>query len=327
VTGDSVSQVAEPEKADVRVKHRRDRHELIIELGPVDLPGGQRHGGDIELLKRPTLLPVDGWVHGYVLELTDRYGNRVPRSVLHHIEVTRPSHRDLFLNEPQRLMVMGAETKDRKFPGWMVGIPMKAGDPVVVSMRLRNDAPVAYDGVTVRVVLPYVTRRPDVEVHGFRVDVMFPTGFVEFDLPPGRSVWTWEGSPGFDGRVFAVTGHVHRFAESLVLEDLTANRVLYRAEPSASDIKGEVVEMPVKVLSWGRGYVVRPEHRYRITASYFNPTEQPIPGGGMANVGGVYAPVDRLPPLEPRLPLGLQEASIGNACEASPNLGARGRTP
>jgi hypothetical protein len=179
----------------------------------------------------------------------------------------------------------------------MAGVPMRAGDPLVLNVQLHNPTDRSYRGVTVRLVLAYTTRRPDLEVHGFRIDVMFPTGYMVFDLPPGRSVWTWEGSPGFEGRVFALTGHVHRYAEWIVLEDVTERRELYRAEPTMS-ASGAIVEMPVRLLSWGRGYVMRPSHRYRLTASYFNPTDQPIVAGGVANVGGIYAPEDDLPPLE-----------------------------
>jgi hypothetical protein len=90
---------------------------------------------------------------------------------------------------------------------------------------------------------------------------------------------------------------VHRYAEWIVLEDVTERRELYRAEPTRS-ASGAIVEMPVRLLSLGRGYVMRPSHRYRLTASYFNPTDQPIVAGGVANVGGIYAPEDDLPPLE-----------------------------
>jgi len=305
---------------DAVVRHREARREIVIEVGPLDLPAGTPDERDLPLAKAVARLPVSGWVHGYRLDLLDAGGTALPRSLLHHLDAARPGYRDLFVPEPQRLVIMGAETPEKTFPAWMVGVPVRAGETVVLGVRLRPVPGRSYHGVTARLTLPYTTRRPDVEVHGFRVDVMFPAGYVEFDLPPGRSVWTWEGSPGFAGRVYALAGHLHRYAESIVLEDVTAEKVLYRAEPGRAGARAEVIELPIKLLRWGRGYVVRPSHRYRLTATYVNPTPSTIAGGGMANVGGIFEALEPIPPLHKAAP---SRGEALSCAEALPPVGQR----
>ncbi len=49
---------------------------------------------------------------------------------------------------------------------------------------LHNPTDTGYSRVRVRLFLPYTHFRPLREVAGFRLDVMFPTGPMEFDLPP-----------------------------------------------------------------------------------------------------------------------------------------------
>src|SRR5688572_11271983 len=92
----------------IQVQHLAERRELVIDLGPMDV----RRGANVEhgprLLDQLAVLPMDGWLHGFKLELRDAAGQEVPRTLLHHIALVRPTYRDLFLPEPQRFMVMGA---------------------------------------------------------------------------------------------------------------------------------------------------------------------------------------------------------------------------
>jgi hypothetical protein len=250
-----------------------------------------------ELVYQLTYFPFDAWVHGFRVELVDDRGRLVPRRVLHHIDTTRPEARDLFLPVAQRFVAMGAETKAVHLPGWLAGIPIHRGEPLLVSTMLHNPTATSYSGVRVRLVLAYTRSRPRVPVAGFRLDVMFPTGPMEFDLPPGRTVRSWEGSPSVPARVLGITGHLHKYAEWLALEDLTTGKVMWRARPR-TDARGEPTGMPVSFPRLGLGRRVYPTHRYRITASYWNPTTDTIPEGGMAKVAGIFAPGKPLPPVD-----------------------------
>lgn len=278
------------------------RRELVIDIGPVDVPPHGMAEHTDELVYQLGHVPVDLWTHGYRLTLTDARGRPVPRRVLHHIDTTRPGVADLFLPVAQRFVALGAETRNENLPGWLVGVRLYAGEPLLVSTMLHNPTALRYAGVHVHLVLPYTRARPLVEVAGFRLDVMFPTGPMEFDLPPGRTVRSWEGSPAVPARVLGLTGHLHKYAEWIALEDVTAHRILWRARPRL-DRQGEVTGVPVSFPRFGLGRVIVPSHRYRVSASYFNPTSRTIPEGAMAKVGGVFMPLAPLPSVDRRHPL------------------------
>jgi hypothetical protein len=280
----------------LRLSDDHRRRELVIEVGPVDLPAHSMATHSQDLVYQLAYVPFDAWVHGFRVELTDARGRAVPRRVLHHIDTTRPSARDLFLPVAQRFVALGAETQAEALPGWLAGVRLSGGEPLLVSTMLHNPTDSSYTGVRVRLVLPYARTRPFVEVAGFRMDVMFPTGAMEFDLPPGRTVRSWDGSPVVRARVLGLSGHLHKYAEWIEVRDLTTERVIWRARPR-TDARGEVAGMPVSFPRLGVGVTIHPSHRYRITASYFNPTGRTIPEGGMAKVGGIFAPADPLPAL------------------------------
>jgi hypothetical protein len=143
-----------------------------------------------------------------------------------------------------------------------------------------------------------------IEVYPFYVDVMGPVGEKDFDLPPGRSEWSWEGRPAIDGRMLGIGGHVHKHAEVLRFEDVTVGSTIWEGRPVVDSV-GRVVEVPVGHL-WKRGGVrVRADHVYRLTAVYDNPTGDTIPAGGMGALGGIFVPGwgEAWPALDPTDPL------------------------
>jgi hypothetical protein len=267
-----------------------ERAELAIDVGPVDIPAHGMPAESRQLVYQLTQFPLDAWVHGFRLELTDARGRPVPRSVLHHIDTTRPAARDLFLPVAQRFVALGSETGSQNLPGWLAGVRIYRGEPLLVSTMLHNPTATAYTGVRVRLVLAYTRTRPLYEVAGFRLDVMLPTGPMEYDLPPGRSVRSWEGSPQVPARILGLTGHLHRYAEWIELRDVTTNKVLWRARPRV-DAAGELTGMPVSFPRLGLGRTIYPSHRYRVTASYWNPTGTLIRDGAMAKLAGVFTPL------------------------------------
>ena len=310
----------------LRVVDARGRHELVIEVGPVDVPAHAMADRSRDLVHQLAYFPLDAWVHGFRLELTDGRGRTVPRRVLHHIDTMRPSARDLFLPVAQRFVALGAETAPERLPSWLVGVPIHAGEPVIVSSMLHNPTDTSYRGVRLRLILAYTPARPLYEVAGFRLDVMFPTGPMEYDLPPGRSVRWWEGSPQVPARIIAMTGHLHQFAEWIALEDRTTGELLWRAEPRVNSA-AEVTGMPVWFPRLGLGHRVLPTHRYRVTASYWNPTGHLIREGAMAKVAGIFTPSRPLPPVDVHDPLYQEDLRyvLGSGCGASgqPHLVAR----
>jgi hypothetical protein len=236
-------------------------------------------------------LPATGWIQGFTVEIVDPAGARIPQQVLHHVNVIAPGRRELFSPIMQRVAAAGAETAPVRLPS-LVGYPVTAGDTLIVTAMLHNPTGVAYSGARLRVRLPFTAstaRLRRLGVQPFYLDVMPPAGLHFYDLAPGRSARSWQGSPAIAGRVLGVSGHLHRYGVALRLEDVTARQLIWEARPvTAAD--GEVVAMPRGRFASGLGVPVHPDHVYRLTAVYDNPTGETIAGGGMGALGGILVP-------------------------------------
>jgi hypothetical protein len=294
-------QVREAGAAALQIRDDAAHHEMVLEVGPADLAAGA-------MKQLPALhgtFPVNGWVHGYRVELVDGQGRAVPRQSLHHVNVVLPNRRELFSPIMLRLAAAGQETAPAMLPR-MVGYRMRSGDPVIVTVMLHNPTGHDLHGVRLRMHFPYTRAdallRP-VSVFPFYMDAMPPLGLHSWDLPPGHSTRSWEARPAVAGRILGVSGHLHQYGVALRFEDVTAHRVLWEGRPVV-DSTGDVVGMPQKKFLWRLGVPVRPDHLYRITAEYFNPTGETIPSGAMGTVGGAIMPASEVswPAVDPNNP-------------------------
>jgi hypothetical protein len=234
---------------------------------------------------------MGGWIQGFSVEIVDPRGDRIPQRVLHHVNVIAPGRRELFSTIMQRVAAAGAETAPAHLPR-LVGYPVSAGDTLIVTTMLHNPTGVAYPGARLRVRFPFTpstARIPRLGVQPFYLDVMPPAGLHFYDLPPGRSARSWQGRPAIPGRILGVSGHLHRHAVALRFEDVTARRLIWDARPVAN-ADGEVVAMPTGHFASGLGVPVHPDHVYRLTAVYDNPTGATIVAGGMGALGGILLP-------------------------------------
>jgi len=284
-----------------RVSVDRDRKELIIELPAVDLAPASEPGG-LTMAEPPVcqaVLPIDAWLVGYHVEVLDTAGRRLPQSMLHHFNLIDPLRRDLFAHLPLHLLAASKETQSITVPWLLLGMPVVAGQRVLASGMAANYEPRVARGVRLRLVLSYVPARrpwPLFAAYPWSMDVMFPLGqpadgSKAFDLPPGRTELSWESSPAISGKIVGLSGHVHDYARSLELKDVTTGQVIWYAEP-VRDSVGIVATMPVaRFYKWNSlGIRIDPGHRYRVTVVYENPTGQLIPRGGMGAVAGLFVP-------------------------------------
>ena len=270
----------------MRVYADRAHGELVVESPPIDLAARSGHA---QVLPAEAVAPVGGWLHGYSVELVDGRGRSLPKELLHHVIVTVPNRRGLFNPIMLRLVAAGHETPVVRLPS-LVGYRLRAGDTLLIAGMLDNERPDAYRGVRVRVRMPMKSAdawiRP-IAIVPFSMDVM-PTGTQRaWDLPPGHSHRSWEGRPAVAARILGIGGHLHRYGTALRLEDVTAGTVIWTGVPERS-ASGEVLRMPTKTFL--TGVAVRPDHVYRLTAFYDNPTGRTIPGGGMGAAGGAVIP-------------------------------------
>ena len=270
----------------IRVEDRG--RELVVEYGPVTLHGGSGHETAFEPPAVQFGVPADGWMRGYIVELFDGAGRRLPQRLLHHVNLIAKDRRDLFSNVMLRLGAAGPETGTITLPRF-VGVRGQRGDTIVMTVMLHDPMGGHYDDVRLRVRIPFVragSRVGAVTVYPVSIAIGPKERPNVFDLPPGRSEHYWEGSPAVAARLLGLSGHLHRYGVSLRLEDRTAGKILWELTPT-SDSTGEVRDMPVSMFLWSLGKPMRPDHVYRLTAVYDNPEGRTIPDGGMGVVGGV----------------------------------------
>lgn len=280
-----------------RVTVDPERGEITIELPAVDLPAGAHAHASHHAVAVPAAvaeLPVGGAVTGFRTELLDAAGRPLPADLVHHFNVLDPRRRELFLPIAQRVAASGKETGAVRFPWLLVGKPFQAGDRVVASAMLHSPTSSSYRGVRARMVWQYVPARrpwPLFTVAPWQLDVAFPVGDKSFDLPPGRSERSYEGSPAVPGHILAIGGHLHDYGERLELWDVTTNELIWRGAP-ARDSSGRVGAVPIRRLyGFTRlGVHITPRHRYRVRVVYDNPTGHVVPAGGMGVVAGLFLP-------------------------------------
>lgn len=273
---------------------------LVIELPPVDVPAAGHHGeAMVGLPLCQVIVPVDASLHKSHVEVVDHSGRELPRNLLHHFNLSDPQHRELFLPIGLHLLAASKETPAITIPRLLFGLPLERGQRLLAGAMLANTSGVAYHGVRVRLVLRYVPRGrpwPLYRTYPWAIDVQYPlgrppTGSKAFDLPPGRTERFWEGSPAIPGTMLGLGGHLHDYGVSLELKDMTTGTVLWRGAP-VTDSAGRVLTFPLaRFYGWRRlGVHVVPEHRYRLTAVYENPTGRAIRDGGMGAVAGLFVP-------------------------------------
>lgn len=292
--------------AEARVDTKRE--EMIIEWPPVDVPGARSgYPGMLRIPVHKVDVVASGSIYRFRVEIDDRDGRRLPPDRLHHIILFDPDHRELFTPILQRALAAGKETGEVSVPWLLFGMPLHRGQRLIASAMIANPDTAALRGARLRVVLSYVPAGRPWPLHRaypWSMDVAWPLGgeggTKAFDLPPGRTERSWEGSPAIGGSIMGVGGHVHDYAVRLQLWDVTQGALLWDATP-IKDSAGRTQGLPrAYFYRWYRlGIHVSPQHRYRVTVIYENPTGATIPSGGMGSVSGLIVPDGEWPRVDP----------------------------
>lgn len=276
-----------------------DRQVLELRIGPYDLEkdAADHYRSPIQYLT----LPFDGYLHGFDWKLTATAPqSTVPDRMLHHFNIVSPNTRELFVPMAQRLAAAGRETPGQSIPT-IVGRPFSKGEVLLAVGKFHRATEHDWKDVVLHIYLHYTrTENRTIQpwaAQPFYLDVMSPTGQdnergrfqKDFAVPPGRTVKTWEGRPGTDGRIVGLGGHLHDFGKTLRLEDLTTGEVLWEVHPK-TDEDGHVLSMPSETFLWSAGIELYNDHRYRLTAVYENPLDEPSPHRGMGAMGGLFIP-------------------------------------
>lgn len=285
--------------ARVQVLHETEHQDVVMLLGPFALPG---EGNTMRLTPALAVpVPVDGWVTDFRARVLDDRGQELPRVILHHFNLVRPDRRELFFPAMQRLVAAGQETGHIGIP-FPFGVPVSKGDTLLVVAMVHNPTGRPLQ-VTIEGRLHYDTPAwlDRLGVQPFYMDIQPPPQGASFDLPPGRSTFTWEGSPAIDVEVLGLGGHLHEYAVELRLEELRPDgepKVLWRVSPEFRP-DGRVAEIPRKTYLLRLGLGLSRDRTYRMVAIYDNPTGETIPAGGMAELAGVVWPRASWPRTDP----------------------------
>ncbi|HVH68507.1 MAG TPA: hypothetical protein VM716_11605 [Gemmatimonadales bacterium] len=283
-----------PSASDARIFFDPRANALVIDLAPVDLPARTAHHAIAQPPVATLAIPEAGSIYGFRVEVVDSTGAVLPDELIHHFNLIDPDHRELFLPVSRRLLAAGHETGAIRLPWLLFGLPLDRGQRVVASAMVENLTAMSYHQARVRLVMNFTPRGrpwPLFQASPWQMDVAFPVGDKSFPLPAGRSTRSYEGSPAVAGKIVGLGGHMHDYGRLIEFADVTTGAVIYSTAPKA-DSAGRIESVPVSLLyGWTRlGVRIVPEHRYRVTVLYDNPTGQPIPDGGMGVIGGLFVP-------------------------------------
>jgi len=291
------------------------RHEVVIEAGPFDVPAM-----DSEMVKEMEHAamnheeerrvfrfdwPVDGPARAYKIEVLDSAGNRLPRSLLHHVIAINFDRREFIYQQAKHLFEIKKKTPNISLPDTLM-VPLRLGERLGFYVAWHNDTGRDLAGATVRIVIAWIpgdAARSFTAVLPVYFDVDNEVGNTNtFDLRPGKSSKSFEFAAPASGYLIGVTGHLHDYGKSVRLEDAETGKVMVMLE-AKRDAKGRILEIPRKFFLF-RPLRMREGHRYRIVAEYESPLPETIVNGVMANMLGVFAPDShsRWPVIDPNDP-------------------------
>ncbi|MBI3569060.1 MAG: hypothetical protein HY084_12760 [Gemmatimonadetes bacterium] len=275
--------------ASAAVLLHRQGDDLVLEIGPIDVPRADGQGS-IAPPSVKVVLPVNGWLNGFRLEVVDEQGAPLPTDLV-TINVLSLRERELFAPVALRLAAVAPGSPAVELPR-LIGYRATAGDTLLVSSRFHPQSSRGYAGVRARLRFPYVSAAAfigAIRIQPFEFEVMSPGGAHEYDLPVGFSEHSWEGPPAFDGRILGLGGYVKRWATRLRFEDRTTGKILWECalEPAAD---GAVPSIPIARFLATLGLRVHRDHRYRLTVQYDNRAGAVLRGGGVGMIAGVFLP-------------------------------------
>ena len=278
----------------LRIVTDSSRKEIRIEYRVSDAPpshgahahhGGGGHAGHVQRMVR-FQSPITGWFRGAHIDLEGPGGEPISQKALHHLNLINLSRRQLIHGGVERMWAAGPETEATVLPA---GVGMPVSREMMLAMvvaYMPEDMP---PGSLVRLRLSWTPRNvvpAPVDIFPLAIDVNYKVAeSAAYDLPAGRSERSFEFVMPIEARMLGVGGHMHDYGESLRLEDVETGRVVFELR-ARKDAAGMVQGIPREVYGVaGRGRKLEQGRRYRLVATYDNPTGKMIPLGGMGEVG------------------------------------------
>lgn len=290
----SVRPAASPH-IEVRVDSANSR--IIVTAGPFHLPAMNQHMDMSDMPPSdvmPFAWPVDGYLRGFNVRMRNAAGDSLPHEILHHLIGVNFGRRQLVYPAVERLFGWGAETEPVELPSSM-GVPMTKGEKLGMYAMFHNETGKDIGAAYLEVTLLYTpTKGHDVlSVMPFYVDVNNHIGGVTtFDVPPGKSVHSYQFELPIGGKLVGIGGHIHDYGSSLELEDAATGKVLARLK-ARRDHDGRVEGVGRFIFGFNSDALrLQAHHPYRVVAEYDNPTNETFKDGGMGHINGAFVPDD-----------------------------------
>jgi len=278
-------------------------HTVILRVGPMNLPANTSH------MKMPQpsdliwTIPMTGWLLSYHPHLVEASGNPVPGEVLHHVAFWNENRSDFLCpTKEEHIFGAGGELTDwAAIPGF--GYRVQKDDRIRVETMVHNPTLASYDHAYLQIEIKYLDDATPAPVKNFYpawMDVA-SCGSSGYDLPMGKSEKTGTVGVKYDGILLGVGGHMHDYAQQIVLEDATKKEMLATLEAKTDD-KGRLLSMPVETYSSTGGKKLTTGDQLKITATYDNTSGKLLRQGAMGIVVGYFVPADdaALAPLRHR---------------------------
>lgn len=268
-------------------------HTITLRIGPMTLPANTPH---TKMPQPPALLWAianSGWLLAYHPKIVDASGNAIPGVVLHHVAFWNENRPDFLCpNKEEHIFGAGGELTDwAAVPGF--GYRVEKNDKIRIETMVHNPTPASYDHAYLEVTIPYLDDASPAPVKNFYPAWMDAgsCGSSGYDLPPGLSKKTGSVLVKYSGVLLGVGGHMHDYAQQLVLEDSRSKEPVATL-PAKTDANGHLQSMPVVMFYQTGGYPFAAGDKLTITATYNNTTGKLLRDGAMGIVVGYFVPQD-----------------------------------
>ena len=277
------------------------KKQVIIVAGPFDLAGHgnmpgmgtgvMHHTAESKMMRYEW--PVDGYLRGVNVELSDADGKPVPLRTIHHLVMYNFDRRQLIHESIERLFAWGQDTQEVLLPAG-VGVPLPLGDHLGFLIAWHNDTGHDIHGAVVRITMPWAPPKEiKVAVLPWYLDVSNVNGGDNsYDVPVGRSTKTFDFTLPVSGRMIAAGGHMHPYGLDVKLVDVASGKVLIKLK--ATKNKAGTVH-GVERFVWGfhdDALPLEANRKYRLVAAYDNTSGSPLVKGGMSQLNGIFQPSD-----------------------------------
>jgi hypothetical protein len=239
--------------------------------------------------------PVDGWLRGVKLRITDQDGQPLSRQLIHHINLINLDRRQLLYPAAERILAIGQETEDIHLPA-SIGIPITRDATIGLVIAWHNPGAEEIAGARVELAiewLPTNTAPRPLDVLPVYLDVKYPVGQpVDFDLPAGQQEFTADFTMPIEGRIIAAGGHLHDYGVDIELLEVDGNgsKSIIKL-PTTRDADGRVSAVARKYPGIrGNGIKLRKGHTYRLVGRYDNTTGKTLTRGAMIHLVLLFAP-------------------------------------